>query len=110
MKLLNTLPGFRRTPYGLECRILRRMPVVLLAGTVLPALLALAHRGWLADAPAAQAVKQIQLVDYLAIGFVVFHWTLVFTVSLLCIIVWLMKGPAYVADRYDLPDHPHPKD
>jgi hypothetical protein len=38
MKWLNKLPGFQRTPYGLELRLLRLMPQILLAGTVFPVL------------------------------------------------------------------------
>jgi hypothetical protein len=43
------------------------------------------------------------LLVYQLIGLVVLHWTLVFTVAIGCVIVVLMKGPAYVADAYPLP-------
>jgi hypothetical protein len=36
-------------------------------------------------------------------GVVVLHWTLVLTLALGCFIVRVMKGPAYVADAYPLP-------
>ena len=32
------------------------------------------------------------------IGLAILIWTLVVTVAIGCVIVWLMKGPAYVAD------------
>jgi hypothetical protein len=32
------------------------------------------------------------------------YWTIVFTVTLGCLIVVIAKGPAYVADAYPLPD------
>jgi hypothetical protein len=98
MDWFQKLPGFQRTPYGIEWRILRRMPTVALAGTVLPALMALAAR-WLIDgATAAEAARNLQRFDYMMIGLVIFLWTLVLTVVIGCVIVWLMKGPAYVAD------------
>ena len=40
MNWLTKLPGYQRTPYGFEWRLLRMMPHVLLAGTVLPLLMA----------------------------------------------------------------------
>ena len=98
MDWFQKLPGFQRTPYGIEWRILRRMPTVALAGTVLPALMALAAR-WLIDgATAAEVARNLQRFDYMMIGLVIFLWTLVVTVVIGCVIVWLMKGPAYVAD------------
>ena len=38
MNWLRKLPGYQRTPAGFEWRLLRLMPSVWLAGTVLPAL------------------------------------------------------------------------
>ena len=36
-------------------------------------------------------------------------WTAVFTIAIGCTIVMLMKGPAYVADRYPLSDADEPR-
>jgi uncharacterized Tic20 family protein len=47
--------------------------------------------------------RELLLLVYRLIGFVVLHWTLVFTVAIGCVIVWLMKGPAFVADAYPPP-------
>jgi hypothetical protein len=102
MNWLRKLPGYRRTPSGLEWRLLRLMPTVWLAGTVLPALMALAGRILITGSNAAELTRHIQLFDYMMIGLVVFIWTLVLTVTIGCIIVWLMKGPAYVADGYEV--------
>jgi hypothetical protein len=98
MDWFQKLPGFQRTPYGIEWRILRRMPTVALAGTVLPALMALAARWLIGGATAAEVARNLQRFDYMMIGLVIFLWTLVLTVVIGCVIVWLMKGPAYVAD------------
>ncbi len=40
MKLFNKLPGFTRSAPGLEQSIWRRLPAILLWGTLLPLLLA----------------------------------------------------------------------
>jgi hypothetical protein len=108
--LFKKLPGSRTEPPGLERVVLRKIPMVLLAGTVLPLLYALASRFLISGDSAIEIAKQIQLNDYLALGLIMFHWSVTMTVAIYCVIVMLMKGPAYVADRYDLPDRPTPKD
>jgi hypothetical protein len=35
------------------------------------------------------------------------HWTLVLTLAIGCVIVMLMKGPAYVADAYPIEEPAH---
>ena len=110
MNWLNKLPGFQQTPYGLEWRVLRLMPTVLVAGTLLPALAAYLFRLLITENTAAELVRRIQLFDFVMIGLVIFIWTLVLTVTIACVIVWLMKGPAYVADGFDVShsDQPAP--
>jgi hypothetical protein len=102
MNWLRKLPGFQRTPYGLEWRLLRLMPTVCLAGTLLPALMSVAARFLIVDVNAAELVRRVQLFDFVMIGLVIVVWTLVVTVTIGCVIVWLMKGPAYVADGFDV--------
>ena len=102
MNWLRKLPGYQQTPSGFEWRLLRLMPTVWLAGTLLPALMALAARFVITADNAAELARHIQLFDYIMIGLVVFIWTLVLTVTIGCVIVWLMKGPAYVADGYEV--------
>ena len=109
MDWLKKLPGFQRTPHGLEWRLLRMMPSVGLAGTVLPALMALAGRFFISGASSAELARQIQLFDFVMLGLVVFIWTLVLTVTIGCVIIWLMKGPAYVADGFEVSHSEHPK-
>ena len=102
MNWLRKLPGFQQTPYGFEWRLLRLMPTVCLAGTLLPALMAVAARFLIVDGSAAELARRIQLFDFVMIGLVIFVWTLAVTVTIGCVIVWLMKGPAYVADGFDV--------
>lgn len=110
MNWLRKLPGYQRTPAGLELRLLRMMPTVWLAGTLLPALMALAARYLLTGNTEAELARNIQMFDYAMIGLVILIWTLVLTITIGCIIVWLMKGPAYVADGYEVShsDKPQP--
>ncbi len=109
MDWLKKLPGYQRTPYGFEWRVLRLMPTVLLAGTLLPALMALAGRIFISAHNAAELGRNIQLFDYMMIGLVIFIWTLVLTITIGCVIVWLMKGPAYVADGFEVSHSDQPK-
>jgi hypothetical protein len=107
MELFNTLPGFVRSAPGWEHRIWRRLPAILLWGTLLPLLLAAANH---ALAPATLAhgnADGAQLMwDFVMAGVVLLHWSLVLTLALGCFIVRVMKGPAYVADAYALPQRP----
>ena len=104
MNLFNKLPGFVRSAPGWEQRIWRRLPAILLWGTVLPLLLStLNHVLAPAQAMAGQSDGAVLLRDYALWGVVALHWNLVLTVALGCFIVRVMKGPAYVADAYPLP-------
>jgi hypothetical protein len=109
MNWLRKLPGFQQTPYGFEWRLLRLMPTVCVAGTLLPALMSFAARFFITTGSAAELARRIQLFDFVMVGLVIFIWTLVLTVTIGCVIVWLMKGPAYVADGYEVSHSDTPK-
>lgn len=103
MPLFNRLPGFRRSPAGLEWRLLKRLPAIWGWGTLAAALPA--GLLWLAT-PALAATpgdRAAYATVYLLLGCIGVHWSLVLTVAIGCAIVWVMKGPAYVADAYPLP-------
>lgn len=92
------LPGFRRSPPGLEWSLWRLLPRILIWGTALPACAAaLVHY-----TPVGPAVfgpdPAPDITVYALLGLVAFHWTLTGTVAIGCIVVMIMKGPAYVAD------------
>jgi hypothetical protein len=110
MNWLQKLPGFQRSPHGLEWTLLRLMPTVWVAGTLLPALLALAARFFITANTPAELARHLQMFDFVMIGLVIFIWTLVLTVTIGCVIVWLMKGPAFVADGFEVShsDAPRP--
>jgi len=104
MNWLKKLPGFERSAPGLERALWKRLPLLLGWGTAAPMIVALIA-WWVApDQPSAAGGLDLRLVTYQLIGLVVLHWTLILTVAIGCVIVMVMKGPAYVADAYPLPD------
>lgn len=108
MQLFRRLPGYRRTPYGLELRLLRKVPWMLAGCTAVPLLLVLAAGWWPAEGSAAELAKWQSMVQILAVALAVTGWTAVLTLALGCCVVWVMKGPAYVADAYELIDFDEP--
>lgn len=105
MNPFNRLPGHVASPPGLEHRIWRRLPAILFWGTALP--LAVVLLGRLSTVPPdgmPAGSDPSRVWDYVWMGWVSLHWTAVCTIGLACFIVRVMKGPAYVADAYPLPD------
>ncbi|HSM31099.1 MAG TPA: hypothetical protein VK854_10395 [Woeseiaceae bacterium] len=100
MNLFTKLHG-RREPPGLEWQILRKLPTVTLAGLMMPVALAVLVR-ILPHEPGASFAKHVKSVDIFAIAAAITIFTAIFTVAIGCIIVYIMKGPAYVADAYPL--------
>jgi hypothetical protein len=106
MTLLRKLPGYRRAPAGLEWAVLRRLPTLTVVGTVLPVAAGVAVTLFAGgDAAGAKLVTTAWIAVASAL---VLHWTVMFTVALACAIVWIAKGPAYVADTYELIDSERP--
>jgi hypothetical protein len=106
MKYLQKLEGFQRSPAGLEWQIWKRLHLILAAGTALP-LLASAGAYALDGLDAAtQNARAVEQFFYVMLGVVMLHWTLVLTLAIGCVIVMLMKGPAYVADAYPMEEPP----
>lgn len=99
----------RRSPPGLEWLIWRKLPWVALAGAALPLLaLALIHLLLGGDGAPAGEQRLVQLADYVAIGLLAFHGSLLVTVAIGCMIVMIMKGPHYTADSYRVPHRDRP--
>jgi hypothetical protein len=73
-----------------EATILRRLPEILLAGTVPPALAAI--------------LLQDQFAGILAVALVAAWWLSLLPLAFCCFIVAVMKGPRRTADPYPLPD------
>ena len=108
MSMFNVLPGFQKTPAGLERKILQRLPRITWAGTLLFGALALLVRTLPWSGSEAEVWTRIHTIDIYLIGLVILHWTVVLTVAIGAFIVMVMKGPAYVADAYPLVESEHP--
>ncbi|MGB5440638.1 MAG: hypothetical protein WBN57_09770 [Gammaproteobacteria bacterium] len=108
MNILNKLPNSRRHAAGLEWVVLKKLPAVLLVGTLLPLFISLAMRFFPQDGTSSEIAKQVKLVDIMTIATVATVWMSVFTVAIGCCVVVIMKGPAYVADAYEVPDSDRP--
>ena len=109
MNWFKKIPHQHRADSGLEWRLWRKLPLIAVAGTALPLLcLALMH---LLGEPAADAAEArwIQMMDYVVGGVIIFHWAMVLTAGMGCIIVMVMKGPGYVADGYRVSHSDQPR-
>jgi hypothetical protein len=109
MKLLQRLPGFERSPPGLERRILKTLPFALVGSLLAPLLAYLAVTLGGNTPVGLTAERHASDMLIAGIAFTVTAWTAILTVAIGCLIVILMKGPAYVADRYPLSDADEPR-
>jgi hypothetical protein len=106
MNWFKILPGFQKSPPGLERVILRRLPGLFLGGTAALILVALLARLWPWAGDAADVHTHLTGLDIWLIALGILHWTVLLTVGIGAFIVMVMKGPAYVADAYPLPTLP----
>lgn len=107
--LLKPLEGFTPSPPGLEQRILRRLPELLILGLAAIAAPTLLIRILPYDGSIQEWQSAIAMIDIVAIACGIFYITMLLTLGLGALIVKLMKGPAYVADAYPLIDSDQPK-
>jgi hypothetical protein len=105
---LNRLPGSRTEPPGMERRVLQALPAMLALGTLLPALYVLGLYLMASGGPEAM-VRKVEMARYVATGAIILNLMMVMQIAILAGIVVLMKGHAYVADAYALPDSARPR-
>jgi len=98
----------RKTPSGLEVEILRKLPRMTLAGALVILALPVIVRFWPAQ-PGIEAAKHIKSVDIFAIAAGITLITAVVTVAIGCVVVHIMKGPAYIADSLPVSHSDRPK-
>lgn len=98
MDYFKKLPNYVRSPAGLEWRLFKKLPRYFLAGISLPSLIILA----LYLNNTALSNEQLKTI-YLCLGLIFSVWFFVGAAAIGCIVVMIMKGPAYVADAYERP-------
>jgi len=99
----------RLVPPGLELQILRKLPRITLVGALLIAMLSVLVRV-IPPQPGVDVAKHINSVDIFAIASAITFLTAVFTVAIGCVVVHIMKGPAYMADSYPVEHADTPAD
>lgn len=108
---MNKLHNQRHLP-GLERQILRKIPKYLLASISIPLFMVILVRLPLVEGiftrTAEEVIKFHTTIDYLAIAIFVSVLPIILALTIGCVIVILMKGPAYVADAYKLEDADNP--
>ncbi len=98
MNFFNQLPGQVQTPSGFEWVVLKKIPRILLVSTALPCAIMLL----LYFSNPSMSRDQEQLL-FLCIGLLFEAWFFIGTAAIGCVVVAIMKRPAYVADPYALP-------
>lgn len=97
MRLFNKLPNFVRSRAGLEWLIFKKLPRLTLAATLLPCI----PMAYIVLSDSMSLAQQTNI--YMLLGIIISAWFFIGTLAIACIIVMLMKGPAYVADPYQMP-------
>ena len=92
----------RRSPPGLERAIWRKLPLALAASVLVPVGLSVGTRLFPPQGPDFMVAKTTATVDIFAFAMGLTAITAVVTIAIGCIVVMIMKGPAYVADGYAL--------
>lgn len=93
--LLKKLPGYQTYAPGLEQKILRELPQIIVMGVLAIALPSVLARFLLTH-------KAQQMIDILVFATEIFFLGMVMTLAFAAFIIKLSKGPAYVADAYPL--------
>lgn len=102
---MRRLPGSKRCPSGLEWILLRKLPSILMVGLACIACFMLLVK----SDRLGLGLKQTEQAYYVGIGLILMHCQIVLIAGLVCFIVMVMKGHAYVADAYPLPDENQPR-
>lgn len=98
----------RHSPAGLEWVILKKLPMVLLGGICIPVFMSIIVRLFPIAESATEIARHQTSIDILSVALFIVMLISVVTVAIGCVIVVLMKGPAYVADAYKLEDSERP--
>lgn len=109
MSFLKKLPNSRREPYGLEIRILKKLPLVTFYSlAIILIFIGVAHL-MPPEGTVQEINKHLEMVNILGIAVLITALTAIVTVAIGCFVVYIMKGPAYVIDEYEVNDSEEPK-
>lgn len=97
MRFFKKIPN-TKYPLGVEWPLLKKMPLVTLLGTIL-----FASPSILLFFKSTPLTATDNLIIYKTIGALFSLWFFAGTVVIGCCVIIVMKGPAYVADAYPLP-------
>lgn len=101
-------PDSIRSPAGLEWAILKRLPRVTLGLFALLMLGWFAVNQWAWEGSAREAAASLRQAEFFLLGLGIFCLTMLFTVLIGCVVVWIMKGPQYTADSVPMVDSDRP--
>ena len=91
------VPDTRHRYTGLEWVLLQLLPVLGLLGIVVPAAVAWGlHQAWDGDESLAQ---QLRMADFWVIGFMVVFWSLLMTVTVGCVLAWVVRRKRLTGPR-----------
>lgn len=101
-----------RYPPGLEREILKKVPKYLLASFFIPLFMSIFVRIPPVEGLFTRTVEEVaklhSTIDFLAIAIFISVLPIILTLTIGCVIVMLMKGPAYTLDAYKLDDADNP--
>ena len=107
---LKKLPGHPRAASGMEWTIFKKLPGIFLGGLALIGLITWGFHQWPPEGNEFEVAKHLLNIDIFAIGLAVVHATAVGTIAIGCVVVMIMKGPAYVADGIPMVDAESPEE
>jgi len=109
MALFNRLPGFVRSPPGLERKVLRHLPSIFPAGLIV--LLAPSAGLRIAEqaGSGAYTLASLNCLELTALSLLLPYCSLTVFIAPAAFTVMVMKGPGYVADAYCLEEEDGPE-
>lgn len=93
----------RRSPAGDEWLIIKKLPIIFLITTLLPMI-----AGSLFYLFFNSSQLSVYMITYVVLGVISILWSFLMMLAIGVAIIYIMKGPAYIADGYSLPEHVKP--
>ena len=93
---------------GMETTLLKKLPMLYLGGLVVPLLMSAFARIYPFTGTVIEIARLTTTIDIIALSMFISINMLLLLIAIVCVTVKLMKGPAYVADAYELVDSDQP--